>query len=916
MSLVEREAVLEKLDHLFEESIAGRGAIVVASGPTASGKTALLHAFAERAAASGAAFLSATGSHAERHLPYGVVQQLLHNAALEPADAGRMAWLNETGTANRADANLEHDLCLALLDLARRQPVLIGIDDVDKADEPSFQCLLYLVRRMRSARVMVVLTETAGMPGAHPYFHAELFRHPRCNRVRVPLLTGAGVATLISRELGPAATPEMAAAGYAISGGNPLLARALVEDVRVTSGAGGPDPLPVGAAFSQGILTCLYRCDPAIVRVAHAVAVLNEAGSAATVARLADLEPQVATQHINALTMAGLLDAEGFRHPAARAAVLDFIAIEDRADIHSRAAVLLHAEGAPSRAVAEQLVAAGRTAEPWAVGMLEEASEQALADGEPQAAVEYLRLAYASCPEERRAGFGARLASASSRGNPAVAVRHLPDMVAAACDGRLGSPHAMVPVRLLLWEGRVDEALDILERLAGRADHLHTRTAAEMRAALVQAAYTYPSRSSRIDAIAAAPAGPEAAILVAPHVPAADAVADTLRRGAGDSVVEGGEHILQASSLNDSTVGLIWVVLDALVRAGRISAAATWASRLRKEAAERDAPAWQALFAAVQAQVAIRQGLMGVAEEHARAALDLLPRQGWGVAVGAPLASLVVAMTAMGRHDEAAELLSQPVPESTFETPYGLLYLQARGHHYLATNRARAALGDFDACGSLMREWDLDLPAVVPWRSDSAQALVQLGWPGRARQLLEQQLEIAGDDPRARGMSLRLLAVTVGLRQRPDLLAEAVDAFQQCGDRLHLAYALASLGRAHRTLGDTAQANALGRQAHYAARECQAEPLRQWITTELSRRRADVRPEQPKPPEPAASLSDAEQRVAALAAVGLTNREIARKLYITVSTVEQHLTRVYRKLKVNRRVDLRGELSLDLLETA
>jgi DNA-binding CsgD family transcriptional regulator len=51
-------------------------------------------------------------------------------------------------------------------------------------------------------------------------------------------------------------------------------------------------------------------------------------------------------------------------------------------------------------------------------------------------------------------------------------------------------------------------------------------------------------------------------------------------------------------------------------------------------------------------------------------------------------------------------------------------------------------------------------------------------------------------------------------------------------------------------------------------------------------------------------LSDAEQRVAALAAFGYTNGQIAHKLYITVSTVEQHLTRVYRKLGIAGRAEL------------
>ncbi|MER6901135.1 helix-turn-helix transcriptional regulator, partial [Amycolatopsis sp. NPDC000740] len=59
----------------------------------------------------------------------------------------------------------------------------------------------------------------------------------------------------------------------------------------------------------------------------------------------------------------------------------------------------------------------------------------------------------------------------------------------------------------------------------------------------------------------------------------------------------------------------------------------------------------------------------------------------------------------------------------------------------------------------------------------------------------------------------------------------------------------------------------------------------------------------------ATALSEAELRVAELAAHGRTNRQISETLYITVSTVEQHLTRVYRKLGVAGRSALAGELA-------
>ena len=73
-------------------------------------------------------------------------------------------------------------------------------------------------------------------------------------------------------------------------------------------------------------------------------------------------------------------------------------------------------------------------------------------------------------------------------------------------------------------------------------------------------------------------------------------------------------------------------------------------------------------------------------------------------------------------------------------------------------------------------------------------------------------------------------------------------------------------------------------------------------------------PADPAKPAPATSvgtdapplqkLSAAEARVAALATEGHTNREIAGRLFVTVSTVEQQLTRIYRKLAVNGRADL------------
>jgi DNA-binding CsgD family transcriptional regulator len=52
------------------------------------------------------------------------------------------------------------------------------------------------------------------------------------------------------------------------------------------------------------------------------------------------------------------------------------------------------------------------------------------------------------------------------------------------------------------------------------------------------------------------------------------------------------------------------------------------------------------------------------------------------------------------------------------------------------------------------------------------------------------------------------------------------------------------------------------------------------------------------------SLSDAQMGIAELVAAGLTNREIAARLYLSPHTVDFHLRQIFRKLDINSRVDL------------
>jgi DNA-binding CsgD family transcriptional regulator len=288
-----------------------------------------------------------------------------------------------------------------------------------------------------------------------------------------------------------------------------------------------------------------------------------------------------------------------------------------------------------------------------------------------------------------------------------------------------------------------------------------------------------------------------------------------------------------------------------------------------------------AALATIGAEISLRQGRLSMAVGHAE---DALARLGPDDRLAAaPLAVLISAASFAGRHDEAERLVRQPVPDSVFETVAGLGYLHARGHHFLATGRPLAALGEFHLCGQLADAWRMDLPSFVPWRCDLAQAHLRLadfepGHAEAARRLASAQLAMPGAaGARTRGMSLRILAAAAEPDRQAGPLHESVRLLRKAGDETELRRALADLNRVRRHLPNGAS------------------PSRP-PTTPPAGPEPDSAPGNGSPD--ASILSGAEHRVAALAALGRTNREISQELYITVSTVEQHLTRVYRKLNV------------------
>jgi DNA-binding CsgD family transcriptional regulator len=914
MMLVGRDEELAALHALFLESARGRAVVAVVRGPVACGKTAVLQALAGRAADSGAACLGAIASRAERGLPLGVLDQLCRGSQL-PAEAGSQlaALLDRDAIAGLPTspapeaigpelARVFEGLLAVLVRLAQDRPVLLAVDDAQHADVMSLQFLSYLARRAGTARIFTVLAESPQTRRADALVHAELLRQGNCHVIPLAPLPEPELARLLAGYVGDEPSQRLASACHRITGGNPLLAKALGQDDQAAdplrpAGEAVAGLVP-GPAFRSAVLTCLHRHEPELAKLAQAVAVLGGDVTLGLLSDLLGIGPDSAERGLDVLTASGLLEPGGFRHEEARQAVLGYMTSDERTALQGRAAAALYRVGAAPAAVAGHLVAADLGGDGWTVPVLQEAAEQVLADGDAARAVGYLRRAKSDCSDERqRAAIGFSLACAEWLVNPERGARHLSGLVADARAGLLSGEHLSELAYYLIWAGDQENAEEVLATIdLGPADPpLAPRMPVRQPAFRSPMEFLYPDLARRAQRVGGAARTPP------PETNLTAVLADRSK-----AAIRNAEIVLSERSVNDPTLASVTTALMTLICEDQLDRAAFWCDvLLRESGASSASPSWRAVQTAILAMIEMRRGNLPAAERHAHTALTLLTKRSWGVAIGVPLSSLLLTATASRKHDEAAACLRMPVPEAMFSTFYGLLYLYARGEYYLASERPQAALTDFTNCGKRMATWGLDLPGLLPWRTKAAEAHLVMGNSLQARKLSKEQLAQAGARfPRTRGMSLRALALTSHPTKRTALLRESAEALRDSGARLELAYTFNELSNAHLALGEHGRAQWAARQARNLAEQCGATAQKTAIGVAEAAGEADGETNGDVDKKLISQLSDAEQRVGALAAFGYTNSQIAHKLYITVSTVEQHLTRIYRKLGVTGRAEL------------
>ncbi len=126
--------------------------------------------------------------------------------------------------------------------------------------------------------------------------------------------------------------------------------------------------------------------------------------------------------------------------------------------------------------------------------------------------------------------------------------------------------------------------------------------------------------------------------------------------------------------------------------------------------------------------------------------------------------------------------------------------------------------------------------------------------------------------------------------------------------RLEYARALAAHGERPRSAGTSGESRSVLLEALELSHVCGAAALEQRVLASL--RAIGARPRRPWLTGPDA-LTPRERRIAEMAAGGMTNREIAEALFVTVRTVEFHLAGAYRKLGVAGRRECRRACGAD-----
>ena len=770
--------------------------------------------------------------------------------------------------------------------LAASRSVLVAVDDVQWLDGPSAAVLQFAIRRLRSEPLGVLATLR---PGA-PEDVLDLGRALPVERLRLGPLDAASIHRIVRLQLGIALPRPLLLRVHEASHGNPFHA---LELARAFDAGGEFEP-----EGSQQLLRTRLAALPADVQEVLLVVALLADPTVPTVQAVVD----DADESLEVAVASELLERSGdvvrFRHPLLATTVSMRADADHKRRLHRRLADVVDDPEARARHLA--LAASGPDLEVAAA--LDDAAHAALARGAPSAAAELLELAIGLTPPGREDDLRrGKLAAAEAHFSSGAISRATAILEELLDELPPGEERADVLVRLARGTHDLEATLDLAERARREAvddDALLSRVHLLLGSTWPLRGMVSALEDGRLALDHAERSGERRLILdVAARL-------SLWELWAGRDPTELLARAVALEQADDDLRGYqsprMPLALHRMYQ-GRLGEARTIFEALLAEAV---ALGDEIAVLAVRGRlvdVALRAGEWPQAEAHADAAYELAEQIGLEHDGGLTVLWKALVATQLGRVDEArsfaelgARLAAEANQENTRVMNQGVVGLLE-----LSLGNDSAALPALQPLLDWVAEKGLAL-ATHPAAPYALDALAATGRVEEASRLVDE-LELEArtiQSPWALAIATRCRGL---LSANEEVLESALayDADERWP--FERGRTLLVIGRVQRRARRKAAAKESLERALEIFEELPAPLWAQRAREELGRiglRRA-------APGE----LTASERSVAELAAAGLTNREVAARLFMSPKTVEANVARAYRKLGIHSRAELGARLA-------
>jgi DNA-binding CsgD family transcriptional regulator len=913
--VVGRDRELGMVGEFLDRLPAGPGVLLV-EGEPGIGKTTVWLAGRDRARQLGYRVLWCRPIQTETPLAFVALGDLLEPVLDEAlphlpppqARALEVAMLRADAGVRQPDRRA---LCASVLGVIRSVaasgPVLLAIDDVQWLDRPTARVLEFVIRRLAGQPVGVLATSRTGEET--PLDLDWIVPPGQLQRLTVGPLSVGSLQPILRRQLGAVFSRPIIFRIHQASGGNPLFALEIAREIQARGGElRRAEPLPVPDALGDAVRARLAKLSVRVRRRLLVVALLAQPTLELVDEVFAD--PERVRSDLDQASRAGVIEISGdrirFTHPLLAFAAAREATPEQRRRLHWRLADTT----ADPEERARHLALATLRPDAGVAALLDAAARAARARGAPDVAAELSEEAWRLTPRSGDAQLARRRLDAADHhyaAGDSQRARQLLEAVVEACPSRPDRAEALLRLGILHYHA--DDQVAAVAQLAKAhddcGDDLNLRSEIEQHL------------SWAVSVAGDIPRGAEHARLalqLAERRQDAGALSRALAMVAIIKFFLGGgvdTPMMQRSLALEEwaePLPVEWrpsylhgymLKQTSQLRAGR-EVLEDVRSRLEAQGDEAALP----FILSTLSELECWAGNLERAAEYAETGHTLAVQTGQGLTRAFLLSSRARVHALRGEIDPARSLAEEGLviaergglyPPIQFNTAVLAFVDLSLGDH-AAVHARLGPLADRLA-GVGMAE-----PGILRFIPDEIEALVALGELDRAASILDAFQARAAALQRT--WSLATAARCRGLVEAAGgaapaaigALEAALHHHQDVGEPFELARTLLVAGQLHRrNRQKRASKQALERALETFERL--GTPL--WAAkarAELAR--VGIRPSAPL------ELTPTEQRVARLVADGKTNNEVAAELFLSRRTVEDNLSRIYRKLGVRSRAEL------------